>query len=215
MELWGWALGGLVIALMWGSIWLQRARRMRRFGSTVGEVTADLSHDGIVGPVITRVIEEEIDPIQDYTQKTLMRHEGNDGVIALMVLSRSRGFKSTSLFAALRGARLVLTEKGIFEKYYPVVSGGDPQIMYRVVSATEPGTFHKDAADVFYKGLLLFMVLPCSSDPEPVFESMLTTAKQVARILGGDVCDQNRNILTKEYLDSIKERLNGGKQAFA
>jgi cell division protein ZipA len=72
----------------------------------------------------------------------------------------------------------------------------------------QPGVFDLDDMEALStKGLMFFVTLPGPADMTRAFDLMLQTAQTVAENLGGDVLDETRSVLTKQYVERARQAI--------
>ena len=80
--------------------------------------------------------------------------------------------------------------------------------LFSLANMMEPGNFDIETMDEFATpGLVMFMCMPSIVDAQVVFELMLNTAKRMAEMLAADVCDENRNLINEQKLESIRSTI--------
>ncbi|MCV5975494.1 cell division protein ZipA, partial [Escherichia coli] len=85
---------------------------------------------------------------------------------------------------------------------------GNGKVLFSVANMMHPGTFeHADPAEFTTKGISFFMTLPCYGEAEQNFNLMLRTAQQIADDLGGNVLDDQRNLMTPDRLASYRRQI--------
>jgi len=128
-------------------------------------------------------------------------------VIAFTLIPKqSRGFSGRSLLSVLEFNEMYYGDKEIFHRY--VTQDGAESIAFSLASMTEPGSFVLQQVNQnSYSGLMIFMVLPSSYDSLITFEQMLSTARQIASSLGGELCDAKRSNLTIQTIEHNREQV--------
>lgn len=85
---------------------------------------------------------------------------------------------------------------------------GQSEVLFSLASVNKPGTFDLPKMSQFScPGLTLFLVIKDVSVPEDAFESMLKVAKQISLDLGGDVYNENRELLMQNEIKAVREAL--------
>ncbi len=129
-----------------------------------------------------------------------------DELIILGVLAKSGAvFKGIELVDALRGQGLKFGSMSIFHR----IDSSTQEHLFSVANAVEPGTF--DLADMEAletRGITFFLQLPVPGDAFETLEDMLLSAKTVAAALGGDVKDDQMNMLTGQTVEHMRQRLS-------
>jgi cell division protein ZipA len=71
-----------------------------------------------------------------------------------------------------------------------------------------PGTFNINAMDKFTtRGVSFFFPLPGPNKPMETFDLMLDTAQFLAKKLGGEVKDDQRNSIRPQTLEHYRQRI--------
>ena len=132
--------------------------------------------------------------------------DGESLVIVLNVMSKSgHYFSGEDVLEALEANSLQHGEMMIFHRY-PDDGGARP--IFSLANTVEPGTFNLDTiSHLQTPGLSIFMQLPGPLDSREAFDLMLKTGRQLAEQLGGDLCDERRNVLTLQTIGHLKEQI--------
>ncbi|MDZ7662719.1 cell division protein ZipA [Thiohalophilus sp.] len=132
---------------------------------------------------------------------------GESLVIVLNIMAKSgHYFPGNDVLAALRADELQHGEMQIFHRYPDGAANGRP--VFSLANTVEPGTFDLNTLDQLQTpGLSLFMQLPGPMDSREAFELMLKTGRNLAEQLGGDLCDERRNVLTLQTIGHLKEQI--------
>lgn len=127
-------------------------------------------------------------------------------VMVLNVMARSgEYFNGADVLAALKASGLQHGEMMIFHYYS---GAGDDRPVFSLANTVEPGTFDLNTIEHLQTpGLSLFMQLPGPMDSREAFELMLKTGRSLAEQLGGDLCDERRNVLTLQTIGHLKEQI--------
>lgn len=129
-------------------------------------------------------------------------------IITLSVLApRSREFPGTELAAALRDAGMVYGAMKIW--HAPVdLDRPDGPALFSLANVLEPGTLEPERLKLLETpGVVLFAQLPCPVKGVEVFEHMQSTGRFIARQLNGQLCDDQRRVLTSEKAEEIRSRI--------
>lgn len=87
-------------------------------------------------------------------------------------------------------------------------AAGKRLTIFSLANMLEPGIFDINQMESFSStGLTLFMQLPTPIEGMVAYEDMLNTAQQLAVTLGGEMCDEKRNILTLQTIEHTREQL--------
>ena len=149
--------------------------------------------------------EIEAVPVGGQTAK-LPRHEDAQ-VYSLNVVARAeQGFSGDDVLRTLLGCGLRFGDMDFF--HLSEIDGGAPTIQFSVANMMQPGVFDLDDMEALStKGLMFFVTLPGPADMTRAFDLMLQTAQTVAENLGGDVLDETRSVLTKQYVERARQAI--------
>ena len=136
----------------------------------------------------------------------LPRHEYTK-VYSLNVIARAdHGFTGDDILRVLLGCGLRFGDMDFFHLIEAQCS--TPTIQFSVANMMQPGVFDLENMDeLSTQGLMFFLTLPGPHDMARAFDLMLETAHTVAHSLGGDVYDETRSVMTKQYVESLRESI--------
>lgn len=149
--------------------------------------------------------EIEAVPVGGQTAR-LPRHEDAQ-VYSLNVVARAeQGFAGDDVLRTLLGCGLRFGDMDFF--HLTEMSEGTPTIQFSVANMMQPGVFELEGMEsLSTKGLMFFLTLPGPQDMTRAFDLMLQTAQTVAESLGGDVFDETRSVLTKQYVERVRQSI--------
>ncbi len=126
-------------------------------------------------------------------------------LIVFNVLAPSTApFAGDALFTALRSQGLKFGDMNIFHRIDPLTKVA----RFSVANVVEPGTFDMAEMESFVSpGLLFFLQLPGPERPSEVFEEMMRIANEIALNLGGEIKDEQRNLMTRQTVDHYRQRI--------
>ena len=85
----------------------------------------------------------------------------------------------------------------------------DGAAVFSIANAVEPGFFELDKLDsTSTPGLAVFLQLPGPLECRQAFDTLLEVSQQLAEALGGDVCDENRNVLSAQTISHLKDKVD-------
>ncbi len=86
---------------------------------------------------------------------------------------------------------------------------GEGPVIFSMANMLKPGVFDLKTLDEFTTaGVTFFMTMPVYNDKNiPAFELMLETAKNIASMLGAELKDDQRSVLTAQTIEHYKERI--------
>ncbi len=126
-------------------------------------------------------------------------------LIVMNVLAQlGRPYTGDELFTVLKGKGLKFGEMNIFHRIEPLTKA----VHYSVANLVEPGTFDMaEMESLRSPGLCLFMQLPGPEQPAQVFENMLSVAREVTARLGGELKDEQHNVMTPQTVQHYRQRI--------
>ena len=164
--------------------------------------------DNTIANVIADTWLDEIEsvPTSQAQSARLPRHEETK-VYSLNVIARAdQGFSGDDILRVLLGCGLRFGDMDFF--HLSEVQGGVPTIQFSVANMMRPGVFDlENMDDLSTQGLMFFLTLPGPHDMARAFDLMLDTAHTVAHSLGGDVYDETRSVMTKQYVESLRQSI--------
>ena len=86
---------------------------------------------------------------------------------------------------------------------------GEGPVIFSMANMLKPGTFDlQDIESFSTAGVTLFLTLPAFDDNNmAAFDLMITTAKNIANGLGGELNDENRSVMTGQTIEHYRERI--------
>lgn len=130
-----------------------------------------------------------------------------DKVIVMHVLapSREKSFDGAALLETLLNSGMRYGERNIFHHY---IDDGEAGVYYSLANAVKPGSFDLDEMESFRTpGVSLFMVLPNDGDALKAFDTMLMTIHNLLKNLGGELRDENRNVMTQQTIAHARQEV--------
>lgn len=107
-------------------------------------------------------------------------------ILSIMAKKGNR-FESYDLFQAISAAGMQFGEMNIFHYYQPTPVG--KVTLFSLASASKPGDFDLNhIAEFSCMGLMLFMDIGNTPDPQHAFKLMLETAERLTEDLDGELC---------------------------
>ncbi|WP_045463839.1 cell division protein ZipA [Vibrio hyugaensis] len=164
----------------------------------------------IIEPVFEapEVVEPEIDVAPVVVEQTEEpKPEPEMQVIVLNVhCAGDEPFIGTKLFDSMQQNGLIYGEMNIFHRHVDL--SGNGKVLFSVANMMQPGTLeHGDPAEFSTKGISFFMTLPCYGEADQNFNLMLRIAQQIADDMGGNVLDDQRNLMTPDRLASYRRQI--------
>lgn len=129
-------------------------------------------------------------------------------VISLTVMSiNSRPFAGYDVIRALQESHLHHGEYDIYHRYK--YRNGKGPLYFSVASIVKPGTINpRKIGELSTPGLAIFMELNNPKHDRTVFKQALATAHELAKTLGGVVCDNKRIPLRESTLQVYADKIN-------
>ncbi|AUI85605.1 cell division protein ZipA [Vibrio azureus] len=151
--------------------------------------------------------EEEVASSPQVEQPEEPKAEPEMQVIVLNVhCAGEEPFVGTTLFDSMQQNGLIYGEMNIFHRHIDL--SGNGKVLFSVANMMQPGTLeHDDPADFTTKGISFFMTLPCYGEADQNFNLMLRIAQQIADDMGGNVLDDQRNLMTPDRLASYRRQI--------
>ncbi len=134
-----------------------------------------------------------------------------DLIIFNLLANKDRPYAGYELLQALLAAGLRYGKMQIFHRYQQL-NGGGP-IIFSMASMVEPGTFELSKMGGFAcLGLTMFMRVSQQDNLSESFDLLADTAHQLIDDLGGEICDEQRQVLTDEKIAEIHDRVAAYQQ---
>jgi len=132
--------------------------------------------------------------------------ESGQLILALHVsCPEQAGFAGGDVLNALQAAGLYYGQYRVFHR---LTKGDRRQSIFSVASMLEPGVLDPDELPrMRIPGLTLFLVLPGPQSGVAACADMLATARSLAGQLDGELLDDNRNVLSVQAAQRIRERI--------
>ena len=127
----------------------------------------------------------------------------NDGLLLVLnvIGSEGRPLRGAAILKALTATGVTYGEMNIFHYYHPQRPG---RPLFSIANMVEPGVFTLANMDELNTpGLTLFANVARPEDGVNTFTIMLETAKKLAELLNGTVCDERRGTLSKQGIEHI------------
>lgn len=170
--------------------------------SSEPEVEPELSISD-VEPVEEAVV---IEPAPELSASTDTDEPSMEVLVLSVHCAGNEPFVGTRLFDSMQQNGLLYGEMNIFHRHSDL--SGTGKVLFSVANIMQPGTLeHTDPAEFTTKGISFFMTLPCYGEADQNFKLMLKTAQQIADDLGGNVLDDQRNLMTPDRLSAYRKQI--------
>ena len=107
------------------------------------------------------------------------------------------------------GIHAVMTSAGLTHgehKIYHYMR--DNLAVFSIANAVEPGFFElSQLQSITTPGLAVFMQLPGPVECRAALDTLLEVSKRLADALSGELCDENRSVLTQQTISHLKEKV--------
>lgn len=147
------------------------------------------------------------------TKKNRQSTQNQKELIVLAIRSRTNGgFNGRSLEAIFKSHHFVFGEKNNFHRHLDFDE--NKQVIYSLANWTEDGAFDLEALKhQRVKGLMLYMTANAGDiEAKSNFDKMLTTARQLAATLNGELCDMARNPISAKTIMQFKQKITNLSQ---
>jgi len=123
-------------------------------------------------------------------------------IILINIIAKKGEFDGESIVRAATEVELQAGEMNIFHRHDAEHAN---RVLFSMASMVEPGSFpFADMTDFSSPGLTLFAQLPGPRDGLAVYSDMLFTGERLAVMLGGELHDEKRNLLTKQWIEHTR-----------
>jgi len=159
------------------------------------------SHDKPVQPTFEEPTLEAEAQVQ-YAESAVTAKKPS--LVQFSIMARTKpGFNGVELFEILHDVGLEYGSLQIFERL-----DAGRLVDFGVASMVKPGTFPSTQLAAFYcPGIVFFMQPDKVDNPVAVFDDFVRTFNFVALRLEGQMLNQNRELLTDEDIDTIRQAL--------
>jgi cell division protein ZipA len=129
-------------------------------------------------------------------------------VVLYLVAHPNQVFTASAIAESLRDLDLEYGDMHIYHRYPddPRNDAGNNAPVFGVANLVEPGTLEPEVlAETGTPGLTLFLQLPGPLRPVQAFDLFVSTAQQLTTRLDGELRDKNRNVLSQQMLDHLRD----------
>jgi cell division protein ZipA len=148
---------------------------------------------------------DELGPISALAEEPSV---GGEQLIMVLNVMAKQGhrFHGLDILNAMRDLEFEFGDMNLFHAY--VDQSNKTRPLCSIANTVEPGTFNiEHIAEMETPGLSFFMQLPGPMEDRRAFERMLQLARALAEKLGGDLCDESRNLLTLQNIGHMKDKV--------
>jgi cell division protein ZipA len=124
-------------------------------------------------------------------------------IVVINLVRRDGAFSGAAIEKACSAVGMQLGDMSIYHRHE-----GGGRVLFSMASMVEPGVFPADQMSGFSTpGLSLFTQLPGVRDGVEIYDEMLSTAGRLASLLHGEMLDDQRNKLTRQMQEHIREAI--------
>ena len=132
--------------------------------------------------------------------------EPDEVLIVNIMAPPGQVFAGEALLQALINEGLKLGDMDIFHRHYE--NNGDASIVFSLANMVMPGTFNLvEISEFSTPGVSLFLGLPVVGDSLDAYNDLVGTAQRLAQVIGGELKDENRSVMTKQTIEHGKQRV--------
>lgn len=158
----------------------------------------------------SQAFEQDYERVEQPGERPLA--DSNEMVVIRVISQKDRPYAGYELLQALLSNGLRFGDMNIFHRHETLSGRGD--ILFSLSSAVEPGTFELSKMGSYSTpGLTIFMQFAGQKDVRKSFETLLETAQQLVEDLGGDMRDQNGQVLGPEVINFWRSRVKAVEQS--
>ena len=115
-------------------------------------------------------------------------------------------FEGNDLLRVLLSSGLRFGEMNIF--HFHCGEAGEGPALFSLANIVVPGTFDmSEMEDFTTPGVSLFLALPAEVEALKAFDTLLSTARNIAEQLGGELKDENRSVFTAQTAEHYRQRV--------
>jgi len=196
-----------------GSKVTARERLMNAFAGQVSRPRPEREERPARPAPVTRRSREDEEGNADDSVRPIPREEEDppeipanvpNKILQLSVVCRQAPFAGEAIVRAAQQLGLMYGEMQIYHRR----EGKSSSPVFSMASLVEPGTFPiKEMGDFATPGLLLFAQLPGPKDSLTIFSEMLSTAERLAKLLQGEILDDRRQPLSRQFVEDMREQI--------
>ncbi len=130
-------------------------------------------------------------------------------VVLHITAPQEMAFVGANLFSALEEIGLRFGEGGIFHYCHAQPEQGSKDaVLFSVANILEPGTFEGGQMEQEFTtpGIVMFMRAPGTVPARNMVETLLLKAQQLAQLLGGEIRDEARDLLSESTIKSLLDQ---------
>lgn len=156
-------------------------------------------------PDISDKLEEE--PPKEQGQQPAAKSTEKKLIVLYLMADKKKPYKGTEILKATEQVGMLYGSMDIFH-YYESGQVVSKKALFSLINIIEPGLFDLKQMDKFSThGLAMFMQVTGENNNELVFDMMLDTAWKLVEILGGELHDEQHNVIDPLIVNSLREKL--------
>ena len=131
---------------------------------------------------------------------------GPESLLIILYIMSPKGhvFTGEGIHAVMTSAGLTYGEHQIYHYMQ------DGLAVFSIANAVEPGFFDLSRIkSTSTPGLAVFLQLPGPVECRKALNNLLKISKRLAAALSGELCDENRSVLTQQTISHLKEKVEG------
>ena len=152
------------------------------------------------------------DRVEEYTKQAEIAFSavddetetGPESLLIILYIMSPKGHVFTG-----EGIHAVMTSAGLTHgdhQIYHYMNTG--QAVFSIANAVEPGFFDLSRLQsISTPGLAVFLQLPGPIECRKAFDSLLEISKRLSDALTGELCDENRSVLTQQTISHLKDKV--------
>ena len=160
-------------------------------------------------PGITSQSREEYEEAveQHEKQKPAAKSTETKLIVFYLMADKNKPYKGTDILKATEQVGMRYGSMDIFH-FYESGNVASKKALFSMLNIVEPGLFDLKQMEKFSThGLAMFMQVTQENDNELVFDMMLDTAWKLVEMLGGELHDEQHNVIDPLIVNSIREKL--------
>ncbi|WP_444930523.1 cell division protein ZipA [Microbulbifer sp. SSSA002] len=115
-------------------------------------------------------------------------------------------FEGNDLLRVMVACGMRFGEMNIF--HYHEHGGADGAVIFSLANIVVPGIFDLAQMEEFATpGVSLFLTLPVEGEAIKAFDQLLSTSYRIAKLLGGELKDENRSVFTAQTAEHYRQRV--------
>ena len=139
-------------------------------------------------------------------QKPVARAD-NKLIVVYLMAGKNKPYTGTEILKATEQVGLRYGSMDIFH-FYESGNVASKKALFSLLNIVEPGLFDLKQMEKFSThGLAMFMQVSEENDNELIFDIMIDTAWKLVEILGGELHDDQHNVIDPLIVNSLREKL--------